>query len=87
MFVVPLYAFLTTCVDPSQTSRTIAANNIVNSAARVVGSLIATGLSLAGVAIVNQLLLSAVMCLYSAQLARQLVAAERRGDPAENPLD
>ena len=82
MFVVPLYAFLTTFVDKSQTSRTIAANNIVNSAAMVVGSLIATGLSLAGVAIVNQLLLSAVMCLYAAQLARQLVAAERRGDPA-----
>ncbi len=50
MFVVPLYAFLTTFVDKSQTSRTIAANNIVNSGAMVVGSLIATGLSLGGVA-------------------------------------
>lgn len=82
MFVVPLYAFLTTFVDKSQTSRTIAANNIVNSAAMVVGSIMATGLSFAGVAVVNQLLLSAVMCLYSAQLARQLVAAEGHGDPA-----
>ena len=77
MFVVPLYAFLTTFVDKSQTSRTIAANNIVNSGAMVVGSLLALGLSLAGVPIVYQLLLSAVMCLYAAQLARQLVAAER----------
>jgi predicted MFS family arabinose efflux permease len=31
MFVVPLYAFLTTRVAPEQASRTIAANNIVNS--------------------------------------------------------
>jgi MFS family permease len=33
MFVVPLYAFLTTTVDKSETSRTVAANNIVNSGA------------------------------------------------------
>ena len=77
MFVVPLYAFLTTFVHRSQTSRTIAANNIVNSGAMVLGSLIATGLSLAGVAIVNQLLLSAAMCLVSAWIAAQLVKAER----------
>jgi len=76
MFVVPLYAFLTTFVDKAQTSRTIAANNIVNSGAMVVGSVLALGLSFAGVPIVYQLLLSAVMCLYAAQLARQLVAAE-----------
>ena len=31
MFVVPLYAFLTTTVPKSETARTIAANNIVNS--------------------------------------------------------
>ncbi|MCW5645845.1 MAG: hypothetical protein KIT23_01115 [Sphingopyxis sp.] len=31
MFVVPLYAFLTTTVAKSQTARTVAANNIVNS--------------------------------------------------------
>lgn len=77
MFVVPLYAFLTTFVDKSQTSRTIAANNIVNSFAMVVGSLIATGLSVAGVPIIQQVLLSAAMCLISAWIARQLVAAER----------
>jgi MFS family permease len=77
MFVVPLYAFLTTFVDKAQTSRTIAANNIVNSGAMVVGSLIASGLSAGGVAIVNQLLLSAAMCLVSAWLAHKLVKAER----------
>ncbi|MFM5954691.1 MAG: MFS transporter [Novosphingobium sp.] len=80
MFVVPLYAFLTTFVDKSQTSRTIAANNIVNSGAMVVGSLLATGLSAAGVPIVQQLLLSAAMCLYSAHLGRRLVAAERAAE-------
>ena len=35
MFVVPLYAFLTTTVDKSETARTVAANNIVNSGAMV----------------------------------------------------
>jgi MFS family permease len=77
MFVVPLYAFLTTFVDKSQTSRTIAANNIVNSGAMVIGSVIAIGLSAAGIAIVDQLLLGAAMCLFSAHLGRQLVSAER----------
>lgn len=77
MFVVPLYAFLTVYVDKSQTARTIAANNIVNSGAMVFGSLIATGLSAAGVEIVHQLLLSAAMCLISAWLAILLVKAER----------
>ncbi|MDL2353311.1 MAG: MFS transporter [Pseudomonadota bacterium] len=76
MFVVPLYAFLTTFVDKSQTSRTIAANNIVNSFAMVIGSLLASGLSLGGVPIVQQILLSAAMCLVSAWIARLLVAAE-----------
>jgi MFS family permease len=77
MFVVPLYAFLTTFVDKSQTSRTIAANNIVNSGAMVIGSILALALSAAGVPIVDQILLSAVMCLYSAHLATKLVRAER----------
>ncbi|MDE2412198.1 MAG: MFS transporter [Sphingomonadales bacterium] len=77
MFVVPLYAFLTTFVDKAQTSRTIAANNIVNSGAMVFGSLIAIALSAAGIPIVHQLLLSAAMCLVSAWIAAQLVKAER----------
>jgi MFS family permease len=76
MFVVPLYAFLTTSVDKSQTARTIAANNIVNSGAMVVGSVIAVGLSALGVAIADQLLLVAAMCLGSAWLGRILYRAE-----------
>ena len=77
MFVVPLYAFLTTFVDKSQTARTIAANNIVNSFAMVVGSGMAVGLSAIGVAIAQQLLLSAAMCLVSAWLGQMLYRAER----------
>jgi MFS family permease len=76
MFVVPLYAFLTTFVDKSQTARTIAANNIVNSGAMVVGSGIAVGLSTLGVAIVDQLLLVAAMCGLSAWLGQLLLGAE-----------
>ena len=48
MFVVPLYAFLTTTVPKTETARTVAANNIVNSGAMVVGSLIAFALSSVG---------------------------------------
>ena len=42
----------------------------------VIGSLLAVGLSAAGVAIVDQLLLSAAMCLVSAWLGRLLYRAE-----------
>jgi len=77
MFVVPLYAFLTTVVDKAETSRTIAANNIVNSGAMVIGSVIAISLSLHGVAIVQQLLLGAAMCSLSAMLAWQLYRVEQ----------
>ena len=72
MFVVPLYAFLTTTVPKDQTARTVAANNIVNSGAMVAGSLLAIGLGFAGVGVVDQLLMSAVMCLISAWLAVKL---------------
>lgn len=76
MFVVPLYAFLTTVVDKAETARTIAANNIVNAGAMVVGSLIAIGLSAGGVALADQLLLGAAMCIIAAWLARVLHKAE-----------
>lgn len=82
MFVVPLYAFLTTFVDKSQAARTIAANNIVNSGAMVIGSLLAVGLSAAGVPIVEQVLLSAAMCLISAWLGLILYRAERAANLA-----
>lgn len=72
MFVVPLYAFLTTAVKKSEAARTIAANNIVNALAMVVGSLISVGLSLLGVATLPQLLFAAGMCVISAWLAWKL---------------
>ena len=77
MFVVPLYAFLTTRVEAHKASRTIAANNIVNSGAMVLGSLAAMAMSAAGVPIVEQVLISAAMCLISAWLGRRLLEAER----------
>ena len=72
MFVVPLYAFLTTTVPKAETARTVAANNIVNSGAMVVGSLVAFGLSSAGIGPVGQLLLVAAMCVVSAWLGWKL---------------
>jgi len=72
MFVVPLYAFLTTTVPKTQTARTVAANNIVNSGAMVIGSLLAFALSSVGVGPTGQLLLVAAMCLVSAWLGWKL---------------
>ncbi|HEX6783416.1 MAG TPA: MFS transporter [Sphingomicrobium sp.] len=72
MFVVPLYAFLTTTVPKTETARTVAANNIVNSGAMVIGSLLAFGLSSAGIGPIGQLLLVAAMCLVSAWLGWKL---------------
>jgi MFS family permease len=72
MFVVPLYAFLTTTVPKTETSRTVAANNIVNSGAMVIGSLLAFALSSVGVGPVGQLLLVAGMCLVAAWLGWKL---------------
>ena len=72
MFVVPLYAFLTTTVPKSETARTVAANNIVNSGAMVIGSLMAFGLSALGFDALDQLYLVAAMCLVSAYLGWKL---------------
>ena len=82
MFVVPLYAFLTTKVDPGQAARTVAANNIVNSGAMVIGSLITMALSWAAVPLTEQVLLSAAMCLVSAWLGWMLHRAEREAAAA-----
>lgn len=76
MFVVPLYAFLTTVVDKSQTARTVAANNIVNSGAMAAGAIIAMGLTEGGVPIVDQLLLAAAMSIGAAWLGWILYRAE-----------
>jgi MFS family permease len=82
MFVVPLYAFLTTRVAPAAAARTIAANNIVNSGAMVAGSLAASVLSAAGVDSTDQLLLAAAMCSVSAWLGWRLYAVECRDEQA-----
>ena len=72
MFVVPLYAFLTTTVPKSETARTVAANNIVNAGAMVAATLMLTGLVAVGVSISGTLLLVAVGSLVSAWLGRKL---------------
>ncbi len=68
MFVVPLYAFLTTTVKISETGRTIAANNVVNSGGMVLGALAASGLGLIGVTVTGLLIMVAAMCLVAAYL-------------------
>lgn len=72
MFVVPLYAFLTTTVTKSQTARTIAANNIVNSGAMVIGALLYGVMASAGIGTADTLFLVAGACLVSAWIAQQL---------------
>ena len=72
MFVVPLYAFLTTTVAKSQTARTIAANNIVNSGFMVAATLLLSVLIGLGLTIDDTLLMVAVMCIVSAFLAWRL---------------
>ncbi len=76
MFVVPLYAFLTTRVAKSEASRSVAANNFVSSVFMVVGAGVAGALGLLGIPLEEQLLLSLVLCLLSAQLARKLHRVE-----------
>jgi hypothetical protein len=72
MFVVPLYAFLTTTVPKSETARTVAANNIVNSGGMVLAAIILTGLVQLGVSIEETLLLVAISSLGAAWLAWRL---------------
>ena len=72
MFVVPLYAFLTTTVPKSETARTVAANNIVNSGAMVAATLILTGLVLVGVSVAETLFLVALGSVIAAWLGQKL---------------
>ena len=69
MFVVPLYAFLTTSVPKSETARAVGANNFVNAGCMTVGSGAAVGLSALGMSAVDQFLVTAALCLVSAWLA------------------
>lgn len=72
MFVVPLYAFLTTTVAKAETARTVAANNIVNSGAMVAAALILAGLIKIGVTVQDTLMAVAFSCLISAWIAHRL---------------
>ncbi|OYW24029.1 MULTISPECIES: MFS transporter [unclassified Sphingomonas] len=72
MFVVPLYAFLTTTVTKDQTARTVAANNVVNAGAMVIGALGVQALAFAGVGPGDMLFVVAAMCPISAWLGHKL---------------
>ena len=72
MFVVPLYAFLTTTVPKSETARTIAANNIVNSGLMVAATLILTVAVQMGVTVADSLLIVAVASVFAAWLGWKL---------------
>jgi MFS family permease len=72
MFVVPLYAFLTTTVHKTQTARTVAANNIVNSGAMVMATVLLAILVWCGVSVAETLLMVAVASIGGAAIAWQL---------------
>jgi predicted MFS family arabinose efflux permease len=72
MFVVPLYAFLTTTVTKDHTARTVAANNVVNAGAMTFGSIAVAGITALGVTPSQLLLVVVGMCVVSALLAQRL---------------
>jgi len=72
MFVVPLYAFLTTTVPKAETARTIAANNIVNSGLMVAATLVLTLAVQAGVTVADSLLIVAVASVIAAWIGWKL---------------
>jgi len=72
MFVVPLYAFLTTTVSKAETGRTVAANNIVNSAAMVLAAVILFALVHVGVSVADTLLFVAISSIAAAAMAWRL---------------
>ncbi len=72
MFVVPLYAFLTTTVAKNLTARTVAANNIVNSGAMVAATLILAAMIHFGVSVAETLFSVALMSIGAAWLAQKL---------------
>lgn len=81
MFVVPLYAFLTTRCEKDAASRTIAVNNIVNCICMVLGSALAIVLTAVGLPVIEQVLVAAVMTVISAWLGWKLFVAEREARP------
>ena len=84
MFVVPLYAFLTTTVPKSETARTIAANNIVNAGAMVAATgILAVSIGYFEVTVADSLLIVAVASVVAAWLGWLLHKAcdDGRCDP------
>ena len=69
MFVVPLYAFLTTTVTKDQTARTVAANNVVNAGAMVVGAAFIIVVSALHVREDHMLMMIAGLCVLPAWMA------------------
>lgn len=78
MFVVPLYAFLTTTVGKDEAARTVAANNVVNSGAMVAGALVILAAMSVGLSNRQALIVVCVMCVFSAALAMKLQRACER---------
>ena len=78
MFVVPLYAFLTTTVDKLHTARTVAANNIVNSGAMVFGAVLFAGMIRMGVSVPGTLLVVVAGSTLAAAIAWRLHRAADR---------
>jgi predicted MFS family arabinose efflux permease len=74
IFVVPLYAILQTECDPSERARTIAANNIVNSAFMVAASLVAAAMIGAGLRVLDVILAVGVANLLILPAALKLKA-------------
>jgi hypothetical protein len=72
MFVVPLYAFLTTTVPKAETARTIAANNIVNSGLMVAAAVIQAASIQAGITVADSLLIVAIASILAAWLGWKL---------------
>src|SRR5918994_3068373 len=81
MFVVPLYAFLTTTVPKSETARTIAANNIVNSGMMVAATLILTLAVQLGVTVADSLLIVAVASVVAAWIGWKAHPARDQSSP------
>ena len=73
MFVVPLYAFLTTTVPKSETARTIAANNIVNSGFMVAATgILAVAIGFFEMTVADSLLIVAIASVVAAWLGWKL---------------
>jgi MFS family permease len=82
MFVVPLYAFLTVTVAKTETARTIAVNNIINSGFMVFATVSLSGLIGLGATIEGTLLYVVFACGIAAWIAVHLERAAVAEDAA-----